>query len=192
MAKAQQETGQGTGATDGTTRHRHEQQEQGGSSTSTATTVKQPSRRKVQHVSAQWSNEFFRGLSSERRRAEAAQAELEAQRWHSVTLAGATKSGWRSDHTALDAIGSIRAEGRAARIRREYDDQLAKADGYLAEIREANPANGSKWAEVLRLRYVVGHEWSKVAERMGACDRSVYLWHRTALDWLDAHVAPGL
>lgn len=143
-------------------------------------------------MSMGWSHEFFKNLSSERRRAEAAQAELEAQRWHPVTLAGATKSGWRSDHTALDAIGSIRAEGRAARIRREYDDQLAKADGYLAEIREANPANGSKWSEVLRLRYVVGHEWSKVAERMGACERSVYLWHRTALDWLDAHVAPGL
>ena len=143
-------------------------------------------------MSTRWSDEFFKSLASKRRKAETAQAELDAQRWHPVTMAGATRAGWRSDHTALDAIGSIRAEGRAARIRREYNDQLSRADGYLAEIREANPANGNKWSEALRLRYVVGLEWSMVAERMGACERSVYLWHRTALDWLDAHVAPGL
>lgn len=143
-------------------------------------------------MSVEWSYEFFRSLASKKRKADAAQAEAEAQRWRSSSLVGATKSGWRSDHTALDAIGSIKAEDRAAQARREYDDQLAKTDGYLAEIREANPANGSKWSEALRLRYVVGLEWSMVAERMGACERSVYLWHRTALDWLDAHVAPGL
>lgn len=139
-----------------------------------------------------WAHEFFKSLASERRKAEAAKAELEAQRWHPVSMAGGTKSGWQSDHTALDAIGSISAEGKAARIQREYDDQLAKAGCYLAEIREANPANGSKWSEALRLRYVVGLGWSLVAERMGACERSVYLWHRAALDWLDAHTAPGL
>lgn len=143
-------------------------------------------------MSTVWACEFFTSLASERRRAEAAQAELEAQRWHPVTMTRAAKSGWRSDHTALDAIGGIKAEGRAARIRREYDNQLTKADRYLTELREANPTNGSKWAEALRMRYVVGLRWAEIAERMGASERSVYLWHRTALDWLDGNVAPGL
>lgn len=143
-------------------------------------------------MSVEWAYEFFRSLASKRRKAEAAQAEAEAQRWHPVSLVGATRSGWRSDHTALDAIGGIRAEGRAARIRREYDDQLTKADRYLAELREANPTNGSRWAEALRMRYVMGLEWAVIAKRMGISERSVYLWNRTALDWLDGNVAPGL
>lgn len=143
-------------------------------------------------MSVEWAHEFFRSLASKRRKAEAAQVEAEAQRWHPVSLGGATRSGWRSDHTALDAIGGIRAEGRAARIRREYDDQLTKADRYLAELREANPTNGSRWAEALRMRYVMGLEWAVIAKRMGISERSVYLWNRTALDWLDGNVAPGL
>ncbi len=143
-------------------------------------------------MSMEWSYEFFRSLASKRRRAEESQAEAEAQRWHPVGLVGATRSGWRSDHTALDAIGGMRAEDRAERARREYADAAARADGYLAELREANPANGGKWGEALRLRYVMGLGWAVIAQRLGVSERTAYLWHRTALDWLDAHVAPGL
>lgn len=143
-------------------------------------------------MSTEWAYEFFGSLASKRRRAEAAQAEAEAQRWRSVSVVGATKSGWRSDHTALDAIGSMRAEDRAAQARREYDAAAARADAYLAELREANPTRGASWAEALRLRYAVGLEWAAVAERLGSSERTVYLWHRTALDWLDGNVAPGL
>ena len=42
------------------------------------------------------------------------------------------------------------------------------------------------------MRYVMGLEWAVIAKRMGISERSVYLWHRTALDWLDGNVAPGL
>ena len=143
-------------------------------------------------MSTEWAYEFFKSLASKRVRAEAAQAEAEAQRWRSVGLVGAMKSGWRSDHTANDAISSARAKDKATRARREYDAAASRADGYLAELREANPTNGSMWAEALRMRYLAGLRWDVIARRMGVSERTAYLWHRTALDWLDGNVAPGL
>ena len=144
-------------------------------------------------MGVEWSYEFFTSLAGKRRRAENAEAEAGAPRSRSSSLVFVSGSGGPvSDHTAFDAIGMSRAKSRAEALRREYDADAAKAGRYLAELREANPANGAKWAEALRLRYLTALEWGEIAERMGVCERSIYLWHRTALDWLDGNVAPGL
>jgi hypothetical protein len=144
-------------------------------------------------MGVEWSYEFFRGLARKRARAEAAEVRASEPRSHTASLVFVAGSGGSvSDHTAFDAISTDRSKRRAEELRREYDADAAKAERYLSEIVEANPTNGAKWAEALRLRYVIGLEWFMVSERMGVCERSVYLWHRTALDWLDATVAPGL
>lgn len=144
-------------------------------------------------MGVEWSYEFFTGLARKRRRAEIADAESSEPRSHSASLVFVASSGASfSDHTAFDAIGMSHARRRAETLRREYDADAAKARRYLSAIVEANPTNGAKWSEALRLRYVVGLEWSGIAERMGVCERTCYLWHRTALDWLDGNVAPGL
>lgn len=144
-------------------------------------------------MGVEWSYEFFRGLARKRARAEAAEVRASEPRSHTASLVFVAGSGGSvSDHTAIDAISTDRSKRRAEELRREYDADAAKADRYLAAIVEANPTNGAKWSEALRLRYLTALEWSGIAERMGVCERSVYLWHRTALDWLDGNVAPGL
>ena len=126
-------------------------------------------------------------------KAENAEAMAEVQRCHTASLVIAAGSGWSaSDHTAFDAISMDKSKRRAEALRREYDADAAKAGRYLAALVEANPTNGAKWAEALRLRYLAALEWSGIAERMGVCERTCYLWHRTALDWLDGNIAPGL
>lgn len=144
-------------------------------------------------MGVEWSHEFFTSLAGKRIRAERAEAESSEPRSHSASLVFVASSGGPfSDHTAFDAIGMSHARRRAETLRREYDADAAKARRYLSAIVEANPTNGAKWSEALRMRYLAGLKWAEIAERMGASERSVYLWHRTALDWLDGNVAPGL
>ena len=92
-----------------------------------------------------------------------------------------------SDPTAAAALRHETALNRLERLKDERETLFDSIGGALILLDGLRDVLGSKYADVLALRYLDGFKWSKIAFELNVTAVHAHRLEQIAHDWTDAH-----